>query len=319
MRKKSDKFLYQIYGLNLVSEIELPELDPLSPLLLRPDWADVSIRIGTLPTELDNRILKWSWCSASPSDYLFEIEDVAGYHIANGNTITVNPAPGKNSPHTHTAIRNWLLGSAFAALLHQRKLLPLHVSAVDTENGVWAFTGKSGEGKSTLAAYLHKRLGYQLFSDDLSAVVTNGSGPLIFAGPKRLKLWEDALAYLDFHGCRMELVQGARSKFQIDLKSVASRKPRPLRGIVLLETSVSQTDSSIEILRGSQAFGVIGAATYRPYMANWFKQPKQKVLELFNLCEHVQVLKFQRPRCLRKFDSQIQPLLEVLGRVKANQ
>ena len=57
----------------------------------------------------------------------------------------------------------------YGALLMQRKILPLHGSAVAIDGKAYAIVGDSGAGKSTLAsAFLNK--GYQLLSDDVIAV-----------------------------------------------------------------------------------------------------------------------------------------------------
>ena len=55
------------------------------------------------------------------------------------------------------------------AILMQRRLLPLHGSAIAINGKAYAIVGDSGAGKSTLAsAFLNK--GYQLISDDVIAV-----------------------------------------------------------------------------------------------------------------------------------------------------
>ena len=55
------------------------------------------------------------------------------------------------------------------AILMQRKVFPLHGSAIAINGKAYAFVGDSGAGKSTLAsAFLNK--GYQLLSDDVIAV-----------------------------------------------------------------------------------------------------------------------------------------------------
>ena len=66
-------------------------------------------------------------------------------------------------------IRLYILGTCMGALLMQRKILPLHGSAIAIDGKAYAFVGDSGAGKSTLAsAFLSK--GYKLLSDDVIAV-----------------------------------------------------------------------------------------------------------------------------------------------------
>ena len=72
---------------------------------------------------------------------------------------------GANEDH----VRLYILGTCMGALLLQRKILPLHGSAIAINGKAYAIVGDSGAGKSTLAsAFLNK--GYQLLSDDVIPV-----------------------------------------------------------------------------------------------------------------------------------------------------
>ena len=54
-------------------------------------------------------------------------------------------------------------------ILMQRKILPLHGSAVAIDGKAYAFIGESGAGKSTLAAAFMNK-GYELMTDDIVAI-----------------------------------------------------------------------------------------------------------------------------------------------------
>ena len=69
-----------------------------------------------------------------------------------------------------------MLGTALGVLLHQRGLFALHASGVATPSGAWLFTGHSGAGKSTLVAWLHRRFGWPILSDDVTVVETANGG-----------------------------------------------------------------------------------------------------------------------------------------------
>jgi len=211
-QRPGECFLYEVYGLTVKSEIELPEL-----VTVKNRQPQVKIRFGQLPKMIDSVTEKWPWCTASDSEFRFNVKGVAGYHVARGQTITVERRLGLPQAVPTTDIRLWLLGTAFAALLHQRGLLPLHVSAVKAPTGLWAFTGNSGEGKSTLAGFLHQRFGYELVSDDVAVIDPNDTAPLIYPGPRKLKLWADALDRLNFNGYRRAQDMSNTDKYQIYL------------------------------------------------------------------------------------------------------
>ena len=97
---------------------------------------------------------------------------------------------------THEVVL-FLMGSVMGALLHQRDYLPLHGSAIKTENGAALFLGTSSIGKSTIAAGFQKR-GYPILADDLCAVAMDkDSRAIVLPGFPRLKLWADALKKLE--------------------------------------------------------------------------------------------------------------------------
>ena len=79
-------------------------------------------------------------------------------------------------------LRLYILGTCMGAILMQRKILPLHGSAVDIDGKVYAIVGDSGAGKSTLASALLKH-GYQLVSDDVIAVSLTHENPIPFVTP----------------------------------------------------------------------------------------------------------------------------------------
>ena len=298
---------YQVYGLTVESELELPELVPA--LHQKPD---VHIRFGNVPETLDNLIGHWSWCMASNSEFAFTIEGVARYHVAEGRTITIERRLDLREPAPAADIRLWLLGSAFGALLHQRGLLPLHVSAVKAESGVWAFTGESGEGKSTLAGFLHRHYSWELVSDDVSVMDTEGAQPLIYPGPRKLKLWVDALNYLGFEGCSSVRDLSNTDKFQLYLPSKISYEPECLNGLILLESMAEDRPGSIEELRGMEAFNACLSSIYRPYMDSWFKVPQKRLDEIVTLCRSIKIYRFRRPRSLEGFEKNLGPLLGLI-------
>jgi hypothetical protein len=112
--------------------------------------------------------------------------DIGGFLIQNGNEVVIDALPGVEE----RALRLPLLGTAFAALLHQRGFLVLHASAVEVQGVAAVFLGHKKQGKSTMAAALYKR-GHPLISDDTVAVKMEDGQPMVVAAFPQFKLWPE--------------------------------------------------------------------------------------------------------------------------------
>lgn len=298
---------YEVYGLAVESELALPELAATGRTEV-----DARVSFGPVPTALDPVMVEASWCQANRREFLFEIAGVARYHVVDGRQITIELSPASQAAVPEADVRLWLLGSAFGALLHQRGLMPLHVSAVKAPSGVWAFTGESGEGKSTLAGFLHSRFGWPLVSDDVSVVDADSDHPIIHPGPRKLKLWADALEQLQFGACNSVRDLSNTDKFQLYLPGDSGYQPEALHALVVLETVPDELGISVEALKGMAAFSAVLASVYRPSMEAWFKLPRQRMQALDRLCQSIRVYRFRRPRSLAALETHAQPLLDLI-------
>lgn len=302
-------FFYQVYGLTVQSELELPELCPITPCK-----CEATVRFGDVPDCLDDSINDFDWISYSSRRCLLRIENIGRFLVEKGNTIIVDRRLDRSRERGFEVpaadVRVFLLGSAFGALLHQRDLLPLHVSAVESSGGIWAFTGNSGAGKSTMAGWFHRKYSWPMISDDVSVIRPEFEEALLFPGPRKLKLWEDAVEYL---GCKDEkLVQDLTNtpKFQLYLSDLNQYQPQPMRGLVALERCDEGERPRLEKLKGAQALKVIMDAVYRPYMAEWFRDPGELMQNLVKLCNQVDVYRFRRQWALEQMELQLNPLID---------
>ncbi|MCK9489324.1 MAG: hypothetical protein M0Q42_08005 [Xanthomonadales bacterium] len=307
-------FFYRVYGLAVKSEIELPELSPC-----RHDTPiDLLIRVGEVPEHLDEVQHRSSWFQANAQACLISIAPACRLYVRDGREIIVDHRlQGDGRPVQPADLRLYLLGSAMGAALHQRGRLPLHVSAVHAPSGVWAFTGPSGAGKSTLSATLHLRYGMPLVSDDVSAMQMDQRPPLVFPGPRKLKLWQDAAEHLSCDPDDLVQDLSGTNKFQLYLgggKNAGEHTagPQPLHALVLLESSSEAGPASLELLSGAQAFDVCLTALYRPYMAYWYRSQQAVMVDLLALCSSVRIYRFRRHWSLANMDQQLAPLLEAM-------
>lgn len=141
-----NKIVYKAFGLIMMSDIRLPELPEI--IDKQQDVIDIVIELADL-TELWKEF-------AEPNRHfvvkenivLFQISNTAIYLIEEGKRIVVSPLHDADEDH----VRLYVLGTCMGALLQQRKVLPLHGSAIAIDGKAYAIVGDSGAGKSTLAS-----------------------------------------------------------------------------------------------------------------------------------------------------------------------
>ncbi len=151
-------FYYTAFGFSIASEIYFPEL----LIRKKPKSADIQIQIGSTPKSLDEGVTDNPELWITPDKYLIHFKDSAYYYAENGKRIIVEPY--KNAEPN--SMRVYLLCNAMAAIIHQRKLIPLHASGIIIDNGVALIVGHSGAGKSTTIKALTKK-GHKIFTDDV--------------------------------------------------------------------------------------------------------------------------------------------------------
>jgi len=251
---------YQLFGLRVRSALDLPELWPASG----PGEPDIVIEVGAIAEPQSPPGL-----GQADDGLLLTIPDVARFMISQGVSIRVDPEDGVDPRN----VRLFLLGSAFGALLHQRRILPLHANAVDLGGFAVAFMGESGAGKSTLAAWFHDQ-GYRIIADDVCAVHFADDGtPLAAAGIPRLRLWEDVIhstgrSASDYQLSYVDETEPAQ-KFDVPIGGDAAPPDNlPLAGIYLLDRGdtlqidrLSQSDAAAAIIANTYRGAYVAAAT----------------------------------------------------------
>lgn len=172
--------MYRTFGLVLSSPLPLPELIPAEGV------ADVVVHFDRI--NLPSEPLPGRPCVlATATEAWFSYPDIGRFRVADGKEIVVDPYDGVDE----VALRQTLLGSVLAMVLHQRGLFVLHGSAVGREDGAVAIVAESGYGKSTTAAALVAE-GFTLLSDDIVAVRHEADDqPCVLPGFPEINLWSD--------------------------------------------------------------------------------------------------------------------------------
>ncbi len=179
-------YRYKAFNLNVFSQIPVAGLEEHSG-----EMAEIVIREGRVPENIEHPLNKGVLFQAGENEFLLHVDGLAGFYVQDGHTITVEV----KDPASRNDLSAFILGTVFGALLHQRRLLPLHGSAVLFNKKGIIFSGNSGAGKSTLAAaFLDK--GARLLADDISLIGFENDQPQIIPAFPGMKIWEDSLKEL---------------------------------------------------------------------------------------------------------------------------
>ncbi len=292
---------YSIFGLSLGADFELPELLPAPPT----PAPDIRILRAGIPPLIPDGSAKRGAEQIGPALYRFEIAQVARYQVEQGATIQVEPAAEADPGD----VRLWLLGTALGVLLHQRGLLPLHVSAVAVDGTAFAFCGHSGAGKSTLAAALHRH-GLPLLTDDVALVTPGQHQVMLYPGFPRIKLWRDALDHfeLDPQGLIPDMTRTDKYHLRLEQADGFHATALPMRRLYLLERS-PDAQIHIEPVRGHNAIGLIGENTYRVGIARRMGTAADHLVRCGQVANRIQVFRFQRPWQLDRLQASTDALL----------
>ena len=189
---------------------------------------------------------------------LIRIENVADFEISSGRQIRVWPA----ARSTQKDIEIYLFGPVWATLCHQRGILPLHASAIVTGDGITAFAGHSGAGKSSIAASMSS-LDYKLVADDILPISFNqNSIPGAWPYLRRLKLKSDSI-----HGLALTAIEPVsetldKTKYFVLPKYSAEDKWSRLDRLYLLEIDPTEPHVAIDQLSGADAVRALVDQTY---------------------------------------------------------
>jgi hypothetical protein len=251
------KVVYKAFGLSIISEIflpELPQVDNVTSIDLEIDIKDLSKAWSELSNFHDAFVIRENLV-------MFQVPNIATFSIQDGLKIFISPL----EQFDEDVVRLYLLGTCMAAILLQRRIFPLHGSAVAINGKAYAFTGESGAGKSTLAsAFLSK--GYHLLSDDVIAVsISKDSIPFVTPSYPQQKLWEDSLINFGMHASDYQSIFGRETKYNIPISSNFFNEPLPLAGIFELVKS-NNTNIEIRKIENMDRFFTLFYQTFRNFL-----------------------------------------------------
>ncbi len=282
------RYQYWGFGLNIDSEIEFPELLPSTF-----NKTDVVVSIGATPSILvGENVIHKVRMSASPTEYLLDVLNVARYYATDGNKIIIEPY-SKADKHS---IRLFMLSNAMAAILHQQKKIPFHASGIITDNGLVLFTGNSGAGKSTTACGLIE-LGYKLFTDDVCVLNLNKETGKVEATPSypMMKLWNNTINQINYNKTDAHQLRPHIEKYgfhQHDHFSTASLR---VVQVIVLKKDDSAAQYHSTPLNTLAAFNELQQNTYRRSHVDMMNLREEHFRMISSLTQQAKVIEIRRP------------------------
>lgn len=296
MFKNTEQQIYSAYGIGIQSVVALPDLLPKfgSP--------EVEIFYGNAVEKFQTAnagqtaIFERRGCRIQTSEraMLLEWEAVGKVLVCDGREVIVEP----EETVSERDLQPFLTGPVLSVVLHQRKKLVLHASAVIIGGAAAVFLGAKGEGKSTLAACL-QTAGHALVSDDIVPVGFEHNTARTYSGYPKIKLFADSVEAVGASPSTLPLIHQRAEKFSFDGAKNFSTASVPLGAIYVLssgtETKIKRLDlksSFIELTRHSHLNRFLKALNNR----------RQHFEQCRELVKTVPIYGLQRPRCFEKIN-----------------
>ncbi|PKM94034.1 MAG: hypothetical protein CVU84_11225 [Firmicutes bacterium HGW-Firmicutes-1] len=296
-------YYYLAFGLTMKSDIEIEEFVEIE----KCNELDVEIKLGKVPESLEHNLEEPFWYYAKENELVFTVADIAKYYVHNGNEIIIEPlVDAENS-----AIRVYLLGTAFGAILFQRGRVPFHGSALSINNIGVIITGESGAGKSTVTNALIKK-GYNMVTDDVAALEIDEENKLkIYPSYPRQKLWIDSVRHMQIDISEIRRMDGTNDKFYLPVEEFCYH-PIELKAIFELKPMICK-QVSVEELIGKERLEVILNNTYRSVFIEPLGLMKNHFFQCVKMTKMLKVYRLCRPENEFTIDEQVNSIESVLN------
>jgi|LSQX01.2.fsa_nt_gb hypothetical protein len=295
-------YKYKIFGLNIISDIELSELMPADGPI------DVEINTGKVPECLNDSFKRNDTFQASKNEFLFMVKDIAKFYVVNGNKITIESF--KDVPTA--SVKVFLLATAFCLLLLQRGILPIHGSALVVDGKGIIITGTSGAGKSTLSNALLNG-GAAFLADDLSPLALHDDGSVwIQPGFPQQKLCEDTAQRAGVDTSTLTRVEVDLNKYILPVSDSFVNKSIKLATIC--ELNITDKDTvSVTRLKGLDKLTVIINQTFKTKLMPFTNMGKEHFRLCAGISKSIQVFRLYRPENKFTTSEQIELLRKELS------
>lgn len=293
------KYFYTAFGLNICSDMCLPELLP------GECTDDVCIICGNVPTKIDDAIWKYANFQLSNRELLFYVKGIAHYYVADGKKIIVQ----MDDDADVDSVKLYLLGTVLGTILLQRGILAIHGSAVVIDGRCIIFSGCSGAGKSTLSSTF-RMMGYPFIADDVSVVSISKDGiPWVYPGYPQQKLCHDSLETMGVKVSNLTLIDASTEKYAVPVKNDFINEPIQLAAICELKP-LECCGIEVKQLLGVEKLKMLISNIYRNELLDCIGMKPEYFKQCLQVTNTVPFFRLERPKGIFTLEEQVNIIRE---------
>lgn len=258
--------------------------------------ADVEVRKVSEPRRVSGPLYSESYWQMNQWEFAMQVESVGNFYACDGTEVEYAPADGAGK----NEIELYLNGSVYGAILHQRKILPLHGSSFRYKGVTVLVCGDTGAGKSSLTAAFCLE-GAEFLTDDVTPVILKEGNPYILALSDRIKLWGDTLKQLEKEVEGLINIYRRTDKFYLPMERARGDFFRPDLVLMVEVKEIGAVD--FREISGADRFAVLRGEIYRPeYLLGMPENEPLYFRVLLKLADRNRMIRITRPAGIRISD-----------------
>lgn len=263
---------------------------------------DVIIKEVTTARKVDDPVYADGFWQMNQNEFSMQVEGVGSYYACNGNEVEYAPLPSA----TPESVELYLNGSVYGAVLHQRKILPLHGSCFIEQGMGVMLCGDSGTGKSSLTAAFCRN-GSEFLTDDVTPVIFKNKKPLILALSDRIKLWDNTFGQLNIDKTGLKRIDPETDKYYYNIDP--GRNDIFSLGLVFILKVYEETQIGFTEIHGAEKYLALRNELYRPeYLKGMPENEKALFMKLADMGNNVRIFNVNRPTDI--------PVLKLMSEIK---
>ena len=255
------------------------------------------VRVGKI-SQPEEPLYSNDWMSISASEFSMIVENVGQFYVRDGNQIEYCPDKKADS----ASLELYLNGSVYGAILHQRRILPLHGSSFIFDDSGVMFCGDSGAGKSSLTTSFCLN-GSGFLTDDVTPILFENGQPHIWPKTGKIKLWDDSLEQLQKDKKHLIKVRPEDEKFYFPVES--NQVPSQALNTILILQVTDSKEVTFERVQKVEAFSYLHREIYRSeYLFAMPEAESAYLKQISSICKAAEIYRVSRPASIAIADMQ---------------